>query len=155
MFNIWNAFSWRSAVFKYVKTVNILACWNNVLARFILPIFFLEVVCTKNVYKVEHEEHNDRKKINRKTTEQRIFEAFTTFTQIQRNIFSFMWKRTISLYWNLGTSEFLFSFCFFNLLLCPTTNCWAVVERTGSMIQCWCSFIAFFYFKIKRASWGG
>ena len=61
-----------------------------------------------------------------------------------------MWKRTISLYWNLGISEFLFSFCFFNLLLCPTTNCWAVVERTGSMIQCWCSFIAFFLLQDQK-----
>ena len=39
MFNLWDVFSWESAVFKE----------NHVLVWLILPIFFLEGVYTKNV----------------------------------------------------------------------------------------------------------
>ena len=44
--------------------------------------------------------------------------------------FSFMWKRKITLYWNLRTSGFhLFFLFYFNLLLCwPATNFWGVLR---------------------------
>ena len=47
-------------------------------------------------------------------------EVLTTLTQNQRNVFSFMWKKTATLYWNLRTSEFclLFFFCFLFLTCC-------------------------------------
>lgn len=53
--------------------------------------------------------------------------------QSQKNSFSFMWKTTISLYWNLRISELSLFALFFNLLFCcPTTKFWAIVEGAGN-----------------------
>ena len=50
-------------------------------------------------------------------------QVFTTLTQSQRNIFSFRWKRTGALYWNLGRSEF-------PLFVVLLTCCFVVPQMT-------------------------
>ena len=58
---------------------------------------------------------------------------YFTLTQTQRNILRFSWKESVTLEWDLITSEFPF----FIMLVCwPTTNFWAIVERTGLINQC-------------------
>ena len=82
---------------------------------------------------------------------------FTTSTQSQKFFFEFLAEKEQYLYIETQVYlNFLFSLCFFNLLLyCPTTNFWDIVEGTGSIIQCWCSFITIFTWWSKRASWWG
>ena len=88
-------------------------------------------------------------------------QAFTTLTQSQRNIFSFTWKRTITLYWNLLTSElllfvlfFFFIFYFFYLLLCsPLPNFWGKAcwgERLNHPILIIVFFYYYFNLKVKK-----
>ena len=54
-------------------------------------------------------------------------------TQSQSNIFSFRWKTTVTLYWNLGTSEFSIFVVFSDLWqCCPTAKSFPKVLES-----CW------------------
>ena len=76
----------------------------------------------------------------------------TTLTQNQRNVFSFMWKKTATLYWNLRTSELSSVFFFFFDLLLLLSQllgcCW------GKNLNRVMSIIVFFYWyfdlKVKK-----
>ena len=69
-----------------------------------------------------------------------------------REIFLFLYEK--EQYHYIESQEYLnslFSLCVFNLLLCcPTSNFWAVVAGTDSIIHWFCPFIAAFL-KVKKS----